>query len=104
VNKSGLLDKIPDGKRIIVDGGYPGDIEKLSGYNQFDSKELKAFKARAKSRHETFNSRMKIFHVLKHKFEHDKGTFPICMTAVAVLVQYMIEDTKPESATPLFDT
>jgi hypothetical protein len=104
VNKSGLLDKIPDGKQIIVDGGYPGDIEKLSGYNQFDSKELKAFKARAKSRHETFNSRMKIFHVLKHKFEHDKGTFPICMTAVAVLVQYMIEDTKPESATPLFDT
>jgi hypothetical protein len=58
---------IPDGKRVIADGGYPGDIDKLSTYNQFDSERLKKFKARVKSRHETVNARLKIYEVLKGK-------------------------------------
>jgi hypothetical protein len=103
INKSGLLDKVPAGKRIIVDGGYPGDADKLSGYNQFDFDALKQFKGDAKSRHETFNARLKIFDVLGEKFFHDKEKFHNCMTAVAVLVQYMIEDINPESANPLYD-
>jgi hypothetical protein len=103
VIKSGLLDKIPAGKRAIVDGGYPGDMAKLSGYNQFDSDELKKFKARVKSRHETFNARLKIFNVLGQRFIHDKEQFPLCLEAVAVLVQYSIEDVDPESGNPLSD-
>lgn len=104
LHKSGILDKIPAGKRAIVDGGYyQGDVDKLSGYNQFDSDVLKKFKSRVKSRHENFNMRLKIFNVLGDKFVHDKEKFPSCMEAVAVLVQYTIEDTNPESAAPLFD-
>ena len=103
VLKSGLLEKIPEGCRAIVDGGYPGYLAKFSGYNQFDPEFLKKFKGRTKSRQETFNARLKIFDVLSDKFDHDKEKFPMCMTAVAVLVQYTIEDTDPESAAPLMD-
>jgi hypothetical protein len=103
VIKSGLLDRLPNGKRAIVDGGYPGDMNKLSGYNQFDSDELKKFKARVKSRHETFNARLKIYDVLGDKYYHDKEKFPACMEAVAILVQFTIADTDPESAEPLGD-
>lgn len=101
--KSGLLDMMPEGTRAVVDGGYPGDTDKLSGYNQFDSDEMKKFKADVKSRQETWNARMKIFHMMKHCFEHPKEKFPDCCTAVCVLIQYTIEDTDPESANPMFD-
>ena len=101
--KSGLLDKMPEGTRAVVDGGYPGDTDKLSGYNQFDSDELKKFKERVKSRQETWNARMKIFHLMQHRFEHPKEKFPDCCTAVCVLIQYSIEDTNPESSNALFD-
>jgi hypothetical protein len=101
--KSGLLDKVPAGHRIIADGGYPGDIEKLSTYNQFDSDAMKIFKKDVKSRHETFNYRLKIYEAIGDKFHHGKDKFPMCMDAVAVLVQYLIEDTNPESGNPLFD-
>jgi hypothetical protein len=36
LNKSRVLTKCPPGKRIIVDGGFTGYADKLSGYNQFD--------------------------------------------------------------------
>ena len=103
VIKSGILDMMPEGTRAVVDGGYPGDLDKFSGYNQFDSDDMKEFKARVKSRHETFNARLKIFNILATAFEYKKEKFPACCTAVCVLVQYSIEDTNPESANPLFD-
>jgi hypothetical protein len=53
VISSDLLNKIPAGKRCIVDGGYDGHYDKLSGYNQFDSEQMMWFKKRAKARHET---------------------------------------------------
>ena len=102
--KSGLLDLIPEGKRAIADGGYPGDSDKLSGYNQFDTANMKEFKARVKSRQETWNARMKIFKTMKNVFEHPKEKFPVCCTAVCVLVQYTIEDTNPVSSSALFLT
>ena len=103
LNLSGIFDHLPDGCKAIVDGGYAESHRKLSGYNQFDTELVKHYKARVKSRQETFNARLKIFQILKHKFEYGKEKFPVCFTAVAVLVQYMIEDTNPESANPLFN-
>ena len=103
LNLSGLFNHLPDGCKGVVDGGYAELHPKLSGYNQFDTDLVKHLKARAKSRQESFNARLKIFEILKHKFELGKERFPVCFTAVAVLVQYMIEDNDPESANPLFD-
>ena len=103
VNRSNLLNKIPPGKRCIVDGGYDGHYDKLSGYNQFDSDQMVWFKKRAKARHETVNKRCSDYDVLMKKFTHAREKFPMCMFAVAVLIQYGLEDTNPESAMPLFE-
>lgn len=100
---SGIFNHLPDGCKGVVDGGYAESHPKLSGYNQFDTDLVKHFKARAKSRQESFNARLKIFEILKNKFEYGSEKFPVCFTACAVLVQYMIEDTNPESGNPLFD-
>jgi hypothetical protein len=47
-----LRDKIKDGQRTVGDTGYRGE-------RPGDSHEVKKFKARVKSRHETFNGRIK---------------------------------------------
>jgi hypothetical protein len=46
--------------RGIADEGYGGEPQYLSTQNQFDSKEIAWFKSRAKARHESFNSKLKI--------------------------------------------
>ena len=101
VNDSDLYNKIPEGKRCVVDGGYPNN-EKFSGYNQFDTQEVKDLKKRIKARHETINKRMNDYKALENKWHHDRAKFPQCARAVGVLIQYGIEDTNPESGNPLF--
>ena len=103
VNDSDLLNKIPDGKRCVVDGGYSGNLDKFSGYNQFDSKEVQEFKARVKARHETINKRTNDYKAMAETWRHDREKFPAACRAVGVLLQYGIEDKNPESANPLFN-
>ena len=103
VNESDLINKIPDGKRVVVDGGYTGNLDKFSGYNQFDSEAVQAFKKRVKSRHETINKRMNDYKALEQTWRHDTDKFPMAVRAVGVLIQYGLEDENPESGNPLFD-
>lgn len=106
LHSSKLLERIPDGKRIIVDGGYEvreESLDKLSGYNQFDSDLVKAFKARVKSRHETYNSKLKVYEVLNKTFRHGIEKFPTYIHCVTVLVQFAITDPDPTSVDVLFD-
>lgn len=103
VNESDLLNKIPDGKRVVVDGGYTSNLDKFSGYNQFDSETLKEFKKRAKARHETINKRMNDYNALAQTWHHNIAKFPMAVRAVGVLIQYGLEDENPESGNPLFD-
>ena len=95
---NGLKSKIPDGKRGIADEGHVGDPNKLSTRNTFDSEELKEFKKRAKARHETFNSRLKAFAILRDPFrstvkrlEKHKAAFEAC----CVIIQYEMDNGKP---------
>ena len=99
-----LLHKIPAGKRVIADKGYiANDLsEILSIPNQFDSEQLKDFKARARARHETINDRLKKYNVMKHKFRHGVKKAQMCFDACLVNVQYAIEDTG-KNGEPLFD-
>jgi hypothetical protein len=87
-NPNALINKIPDGKRIIGDCGMRGEPGKISTTKPGHSKEVKKSFARAKSRQETLFARMKNFNVLKHRFRHDIGLHKICLEAVAVIVQY----------------
>jgi len=106
LNASGVLDLIPEGKRIVCDGGYEvkdDRLHMLSGYNQFDDDAVKEFKARVKSRHEAFNAKLKVYKVLNKTFRHGVEKFEVYIYMVAVLVQFAITDPDPESVDVLFD-
>jgi hypothetical protein len=68
-----LYFKIPEGKKLIGDSGYKGEPSKISITNDKHSSEVKQFLDQAKSRQETFNTRLKFFHVLGGPFCHGKG-------------------------------
>ena len=90
---------VPEGKLVIADDGYDGDKhddwKKLSLKNPMDPKELKRFKSRARCRHETFNGRMKHFKILSDIYRHDQGKHEYAFVAVAVFIQYQMENGHP---------
>lgn len=90
-----LKGKIPAGKRVVADRAYISkDVaEIVSVPNSLDSDEVKQFKSEARSRHETFNARLKAYNCLTHKFRHGVVKHQVCFFAVLVMVQYAIEDT-----------
>lgn len=101
----GKLESLPHSCRAIADNAYISDDVNhiISAYNQFDSKEVKEFKRRAKARHESFNARLKRFNCLDQRFHQpDRAKHQICFEAVVVLCQYAIEDTSAYGE-PLFD-
>jgi hypothetical protein len=97
LEKSGLLQEIKEGKLLIVDGGYTNEAnaDKLSWPNPQDSKEVQNFKSRARLRHETFNGRLKNFRALRDTFRHGKDKHKLVLTAVAVTVQYQMNNGSP---------
>ena len=87
-----LKSMIPVGKRVVADSGYSGeDNNTISVTREGDSKEVKEMKARAKSRHETFNSRIKSFTILSTEFRHNIALHQAVMESVCVLLQYDME-------------
>jgi hypothetical protein len=84
--------RIPTGKRVIGDSGYQGEPEKVSISRDGDDQETKKFKARAKSRQETFNGRLKNFRVtaLPFRHGHDKHRKPF--VACCLLIQMEIQN------------
>lgn len=81
--------------RAIGDKGYRGEREVLSVPSSQDTQEVRDFKARALSRHETFNSRLKNFDALDETFRHGIEKHQICFDAAAVIVQLQIENGFP---------
>ena len=85
-------------KNILGDMGYEGEPDYISIGNSFDPRELAEFKDRALSRHESFNSRIKIFDCLTTKFRHGVDNHKVAFEAICVIVVY-----KLENGSPLFD-
>ena len=83
------------GKMIIGDGGYqtaePDEINMISTPNPVDPEGLRNFKSRVRLRHETINSRMKQYAILKHGFELGKERHASCFYAVLVMIQYKMD-------------
>jgi hypothetical protein len=97
IKKSGLLDKVPEGKLVIADGGYTIKAKelraKLALPNTTDPKELYNFKSRARLRQETVNSRLTNFgclstHSFRHGYDYHKDVFE----AVCVICQYQMDN------------
>jgi hypothetical protein len=87
----GLKAMIPNGKRAIGDSGYKGEPTKIAISRDGDSDLVKKFKARAKSRHETFNRRLKSFMILDRQFRHGFDNHKAVFESVCICLQYDIE-------------
>ena len=94
---SGVLDKLAKGKLAIVDRGYikTENLAKLSWPNPHDDKLTNNYKSRARLRHETVNGRMSFFSILFHQFRHCTAKHNAAFEAIAVTVQYQIDDGHP---------
>ena len=98
--ESGLMKKMKDnGKVCIADRGFRSkkvNERRLFAYPDYmDSKELGNFKTRARLRQETFNRRLKHFEALLTTFKNGFVKHGIATRAVAVLVQYQMDNGSP---------
>ena len=99
--KSGLFQKIPDGKLVVADRGYSAQTDtaeyraKMSIPNLCDSKETHNFKSRVRARHESFNGRIKFFRSLYDTYHHSHDKHVDVFEAVAVMVQYQMDNGSP---------
>lgn len=97
VTRDEFIGMVPAGCRVVGDDGFTGkgDHEKstFSARNNLDDVAAAEFKSRAKSRHESFNSRMKSHEILCKRFKHGVKNHCKCFAAVLVLVQCVIKDT-----------
>ena len=93
--EEGLEDAIPEGKLAIGDSGYSAAYDKVSIIRDTDSKELKAFKMRARARQENFNERLKRFKILGQTFKYKHEKHCAVVEAICVLTQYDIENGRP---------
>lgn len=90
-----LMGKIARGKKVICNGGYAMPEAITATPNTFDSKKLHNFKSRARTRHETFNGRLKIFSTLENTFCHSISKHKLAFEAICVTVQYQMEHDLP---------
>ena len=87
-----LRDMIPNGKRAIADSGYSGEDGKTCSITRrSDSDEVKEFKARAKSRQEQFNAKVKAFTCTATEFRQGMEVHAAAFESVCVLLQYDME-------------
>ena len=93
--REGLKAKMRRGKMGIADRGYVGEQGILATPNNRDPKELKNFKSRIRSRHETFNSRIKSYKCLDDTFRHGGNKQKIALEAVIIAVQYQMDNGAP---------
>ena len=81
--------------KLTLDGGYVGHYDAISTPNAHDSYGVKRFKSRALKRQEDFNGMTKTFKILRERFRHCVGRFPVAFEAVCVICQYKIESDEP---------
>ena len=89
-----LANKIPDGKKVLADSGLKGS-EKASTRVAGNSHKMKHFRKRAQGRQESLFKRFKTFGILEQRFRHDYELHKMVLDAVAVIVQYDMENGHP---------
>ena len=83
---------------VVADDGYCGEPEVVATRNKLDPRVVAKFKDCTKSRHESFNGRLKKFKCLTTKFRHGVDYHKCVFEAVCVLVQFGMD-----FGSPLFD-
>ena len=84
------------GERVEADNGYVGHADKIKCPNN-DCNPAKnlAMQARVRSRHETFNARLKFWGILGQTYRHDIMRHGSVFYACAIISQLAIENGKP---------
>jgi hypothetical protein len=97
LERSGILKRLKKGKLVIADRGYINDKwkEQVSWPHEHDSKEANNFKSRVRLRHETFNGRMSFFGTMTQTWRHTDEQLGFAFRAVAVIVQYQMNNGSP---------
>ena len=95
--RSSLKDKLVEGERVEADKGYRGEPTKidLPQENTGGSEDQVRSKARARSRHETMNARLREWGVLRTTFRHKINRHRGIFRAIIVLSQIKIENGHP---------
>jgi hypothetical protein len=98
--ESGLMQKLEaHGKVCIADRGFRSKLAKERKHfalpDFMDSKQLSNFKSRARCRQESYNRRLKHFECLSITFTNGFVKHGIAMRAVAVMVQYQMDNGSP---------
>ena len=99
VFRQSLKHHLPVGTKIIADDGYIGEPDYISVNNEFDPPLIAEFKRRVKSRHETFNQRLKCYKCLTTKFRHGRDKHKHSFHAICAITPYQIDN----GSTSLFD-
>ena len=89
-----LANKIPEGKKVLADSGLRGS-KKASTRKAGNSHKMKHFRSRAQGRQETLFHRFKTFGILEQRFRHGYEHHKMVLDAVAVIVQYDMENGHP---------
>ena len=95
------IKKLGDGIRGVGDSGYEGEPKTMLTSKEGQSKELREFLSRAKTREETLHIRFKSWNILENRFRHGHGTekrmeiHGDVMSAIAVITQYDFEAGAP---------
>lgn len=89
-----LANMIPEGKKVLADSGLKGS-EKASTRMPGNSHKMKHFRSRAQGRQETLFLRFKVFSILRERFRHSYSLHKMVLDAVAVIVQYDMENGHP---------
>ena len=91
-----LAHLLEPGERVEADNGYVGHADKIKcPNNDCNPAENLAMQARVRSRHETFNARLKFWGILGQTYRHDIMQNGSVFYACAVISQLAIENGEP---------
>lgn len=87
------------GKIGVADRGYqtskPNETGLIAISSTTDPPDLRQFKSRARSRHESFNGRLKNFKILDDTFVYTIAKHKVVVEAICVIVQYQMDNGAP---------
>jgi hypothetical protein len=94
IAREGLVQELEEGEKYVADGGYRdrnGPSITPTGFNTITERKGRLFRAR----HETVNSRLKIFYLFSATFRHGVIKHGLCFRAAINMVQIAIENGEP---------
>eukprot|EP00804_Cyclotella_cryptica_P007920 CCRYP_019665-RA/>CCRYP_019665-RA protein AED:0.08 eAED:0.08 QI:0/-1/0/1/-1/0/1/0/146 len=95
IARQAVINALDDGEMFEADGGYGGEDFYIKIPKDATTDEQRRIKTITRSRHETANSRLKVFAILRDKFHHGLEKHSMCFRAVAVIPQLSIEHGHP---------